>query len=175
MKQLALLALLGLIVIGCSKNAPILPEPKPTPGPYDYRYGVFGQTRIAIQATEALMGNLGKEEYFPDTRTKGLLFLNADTSTDEYLFSATGHFNTGFHLTPPTHHGYGPLLIDLKAQEDFYGNSGAFSEQHKAGTFGSMYDSKRVHMSLWAVPLGVGYQFSATYSPQTVPPPTYNY
>ena len=171
MKQLALLALLGLIVIGCSKNAPILPEPKPTPGPYDYRYGVFGQTRIAIQATEALMGNLGKEEYFPDTRTKGLLFLNADSTTDEYLFGVTGHFNTGIHITAPY---VGDPFTGLAYQISFYNQINSYLTE--AGRFGAFIDTKRVHIYLLTVPLDYGvFQYSVTYTSQTVPPPTYNY
>jgi len=89
MKQLASLALLGLVIIGCSKNAPItLKHPPTVSGLYDYRYGNFGQTRAVIEANETSLGNHGSYHLTEPYQIKTLTYVNQDMSRDDYSFNS---------------------------------------------------------------------------------------
>lgn len=108
MRKYLLLALLGLAITGCSKNAPVTPitptppvaPPTPTAPGYDFRNATYGETLTAVEATESTKGNapLGTQAG-PSGQGTSIMYQNSDGSADVYMFDATNKCNGAGHIT----------------------------------------------------------------------------
>lgn len=168
MKKYVFLAFIGLMINSCSKNAPVTLK-HPTPGPYDFRYGNFGQTRVAVNETESAMGNgHGIIDYDVQNKTTIVTYTNADKSTDAYTFDSSSHMIEGGH-TSAVYTDRNQLSANYNSQVGFY--SAIYGKGKKDP---DMYETWTTIHGI--VQLGVGeipnspgnYVFYVAYLPLTV-------
>lgn len=108
MRKYLLLALLGLMITGCSKNAPIIPV-KPvdsasvsysTSLPHDFRNGTWGEGRVAVESYENGPHNHADSSYDASSQMELIGYYNTnDDSQDSYFFNQSGKLAAGIHVT----------------------------------------------------------------------------
>ena len=162
MKQLASLALLGLVIIGCSKNAPItLKHPPTVSGLYDYRYGNFGQTRAVIEANETSLGNHGSYHLTEPYQIKTLTYVNQDMSRDDYSFNSYDVLTEG-DWTSTFYYDKTQLNTRFQAIVDSYNK--AYGVGVKRGDF-TYYTGKTQFIQLGEYDTVDAYYFMAIFVP----------